>query len=642
MFPFQDIVLGNTNFATSRKLYPGSGRISKLSFIMKLLHIKLLNGWSNKSFDMLLQFLKEILPSDAHVPKTYYESKKIIRELGMKYEKIDVCKNDCVLYWNDLKEAEDCPVCGLPRFQFNEKKAKKIPQKILRYFPLKPRLQRLFVTPTIAEDMTWHEYKREKDGIYRHPADSKEWKHLDELHVSFASDPHNVRLGLASDGFNPFDNMSNSYSMWPVILVPYNLPPWRCMKDPFFMLSLLIPGPKAPGNDIDVFLQPLVNELKELWDVGVTTYDASVGETFQLHAALLWTINDFPAYANLSGWSTKGKLACPVCNEDTYSMSLKHGNKICFMGHRRFLPNNHKWRKCKWFDGKEHRPKPNRLNGEQVLQQLSLVEQPVFGKAYHLVTKRKRPSTHLNWTKKSIFFELPYWKTLTIRHNLDVMHIEKNVCDSVLGTLLNINGKTKDTYKARLDLEYMGIRKELHPIRMDGTILMPHACYVFNNTERMLFCKFLQSIKLPDGTASNISRCVNTKDWSLRGLKSHDCHVILQRLLPLALRGCLRKDVSKPLIELSIFFKELTSRSLNVEVLEQLERNIAIILCKLEQIFPPAFFDVMVRLTTHLASEAIRARPVQFRWMYPFERYCNTPSVKPEDPTKKMFQVKTF
>ena len=148
------------------------------------------------------------------------------------------------------------------------------------------------------------------------------------------------------------------------------------------------------------------------------------------------------------------------------------------------------------------------------------------------------------------------------------MHIEKNVCDSVLGTLLNINGKTKDTYKARLDLEYMGIRKELHPIRMDGTILMPHACYVFNNTERMLFCKFLQSIKLSDGTASNISRCVNTKDWSLRGLKSHDCHVILQRLLPLALRGCLRKDVSKPLIELSIFFKELTSRSLKVEVLE--------------------------------------------------------------------------
>ena len=114
------------------------------------------------------------------------------------------------------------------------------------------------------------------------------------------------------------------------------------MKDPFFLLSLLIPRPKAPGNDIDIFLQPLINDLKELWDVGVRTYDASVGEDFQLHASLLWTINDFSAYGNLSGWSTKGKLACPVCNENASFMSLKHGKKICYMGHRRFLPSDHK------------------------------------------------------------------------------------------------------------------------------------------------------------------------------------------------------------------------------------------------------------------------------------------------------------
>ena len=207
----------------------------------------------------------------------------------------------------------------------------------------------------------------------------------------------------------------------------------------------------------------------------------------------------------------------------------------------------------------------------------------------HLLDVGYYTTNHLRWTKKSIFFDLPYWKTLTLRHNLDVMHVEKNVCDNVVGTLMNIDGKTKDTYKARLDLEYMGIRKELHPICIDGIIKMPHACYVFNKTERIMFCKFLQSIKLPDGYASNISRCVNTKDWRIQGLKSHDCHVILQRLLPFALRGCLRKDVSKALIQLCTFFKELTSRSLKVEVLEQLERDIAIILCKLERIFPPGF-----------------------------------------------------
>ena len=123
------------------------------------------------------------------------------------------------------------------------------------------------------------------------------------------------------------------------------------------MLSLLIPGPKAPGNDIDGFLQPLIDELKELWDVGVRTFDASVGKSFQLHAALLWTINDFPAYANLSGWSTKGKLACPVCNHNTSWLSLKHGKKICYMGHRRFLCNDHRLQKSKWFDGRKHRTK---------------------------------------------------------------------------------------------------------------------------------------------------------------------------------------------------------------------------------------------------------------------------------------------
>ena len=75
-----------------------------------------------------------------------------------------------------------------------------------------------------------------------------------------------MRLGLASDGFNPFGNMSTSYSMWPVVLMLYNLSPWRCMKDPYMLLSLLIPRAKALGNEIDVYLRLLVDDLKELWN----------------------------------------------------------------------------------------------------------------------------------------------------------------------------------------------------------------------------------------------------------------------------------------------------------------------------------------------------------------------------------------
>ena len=85
------------------------------------------------------------------------------------------------------------------------------------------------------------------------------------------------------------------------------------------MLTLLIPGPKQPGNDINVYLAPHVEDLNELWVNGVKVYDVVDKSTFNLKAILIWTINDFPAYANTSGWSTKGKLACHVCHTNTYS-----------------------------------------------------------------------------------------------------------------------------------------------------------------------------------------------------------------------------------------------------------------------------------------------------------------------------------
>ena len=66
------------------------------------------------------------------------------------------------------------------------------------------------------------------------------------------------------DGFNPFGNMSSQYNIWPVVLMTYNLPPWLCMKQAYLVLTLLIPSPKVPGNDIDVYLEPLVDELIQL------------------------------------------------------------------------------------------------------------------------------------------------------------------------------------------------------------------------------------------------------------------------------------------------------------------------------------------------------------------------------------------
>ena len=175
-----------------------------------------------------------------------------------------------------------------------------------------------------------------------------------------------------------------------------------------------------------------------------------------MHASLLWTINDFPAYAMLSGWSTKGTFACPCCNEDHQSMRLDKGKKFCYWGHRRFLDSRHRLRRQRApFNGRvELRPSPLKLSGLQVLQQLNDLDVECEYKMEDVFRRREREALEkskqvarkcrFGWKKKSIFFELPYWKDNLIRHNLDVMHIEKNVCDNVLFTLLDIKGKTKD------------------------------------------------------------------------------------------------------------------------------------------------------------------------------------------------------
>ena len=332
-------------------LYEGCRNFSKLSAIVILYQLKCLNGWSNKSFTMLLQILKDMLPLDAKLPKDPYEAKKIIKDLGLGYEKIDACINDCMLFWKENANDEECKVCHTSRWATNEndrknsgndkgnngkgkensrkdkdnlmnaslKTRKKNAAKVLCWFPLKPRLQRLFMSPKTVSSMKWHAKGCTNNEIIRHTADSLAWKTFDNHYVDFSSDPRNVRLGLAADGFNPFGNMSTSHSTWPVVLIPYNLPPWMCMKRFSFMLSLLIPGPSSPLNDIVVYLQPLIEELKELWDDGISTYDVSSNENFKIHAALMWMINDFPTYGDLFGWSTKGAFAYPSCNLNTRS-----------------------------------------------------------------------------------------------------------------------------------------------------------------------------------------------------------------------------------------------------------------------------------------------------------------------------------
>jgi len=224
------------------------------------------------------------------------------------------------------------------------------------------------------------------------------------------------------------------------------------------MLSMMISGPRQPGNDIDVCLSPLIEDLRLLWNDDIEVFDAYEKVNFNLRALLFYTINDFPTYENLSGYSVKGHRACPICEENTSYHQLKYGRKTCYIGHRKFLKCNHLYRRLKKsFNGcQEDRTAPPPLIGNEVYNRVSHVE-VTYGKIVkHSVVKNI-------WKKNSIFFELSYWLKLDVRHCIDVMHVEKNVCDSIIGTLLNIKGNTKDGINTRKDLVEMGVRFELQP-----------------------------------------------------------------------------------------------------------------------------------------------------------------------------------
>ncbi|KAM1562806.1 hypothetical protein ACFX10_037292 [Malus domestica] len=175
-----------------------------------------------------------------------------------------------------------------------------------------------------------------------------------------------------------------------------------------------------------------------------------------------------------------------------------------------------------------------------------------------------------------MFFELPYWLKLKLRHNLNVMHVEKNVFDTLVGTILDIEGKTKEMIKAHLDLEIMGIQRGLWMNRDSDKVRRDLAFFSMKPNDKKEFLKIVSSVKFPDAYASNIAHCFNVDGGKFARLKSHDCHVVMQRLVPLL-------------------------------------HDIVQVLCKFEMIFPPAFFTSMIHMMVHLPEEALLAGPITYR-----------------------------
>ncbi|KAJ9535973.1 hypothetical protein OSB04_un000865, partial [Centaurea solstitialis] len=514
------------------------------------------------------------------------------------------CSNFASL--NEFKDFKVCPRCGKSRWKVDDKTEKlyeSVPAKVLWYFLIIPRMKRLFQTKTIAKDLIWHETSRKKDGVLRHPADSQAWMEIDhsgykgcvvcrqktqcvrlpflgkrsyvrhrrylpydrtfrrqrkafngkqELDIALTPMPEEeiyegneykdfkVCPRCGKSRWKVDDKMGKLYesvrqkycdgvdvnrgnrhhSVWPVLTVIYNIPPWLCMKRKFIMLSSLISS--TPCNDIDVFLEPLLDDLQFLFETGVETYDTHTQEMFTLHAVVLWTINDYLALGTLCGCPYSGYKGYVVCRHKTQCVRLPFLGKQSYVRHRRYLPYDRTFRRQrKAFNGK---------------QELDIALTPMPGEEiYEEWWQDEENQNRLKWGNKETTYwkkyniwqrRLIYWRYSSVQHCIDFMHVEKNVCESLIGTLLHMPGKTKDGLEARMDLVHIALKPEQEPTNKAREQYSPqHSTY---GASDKFFNELLVLLKkmLPEGNEMMGSTYVAKKTMKAMGseyTKIHAC-----------------------------------------------------------------------------------------------------------------------
>ena len=209
---------------------------------------------------------------------------------------------------------------------------------------------------------------------------------------------------------------------------------------------------------------------------------------------------------------------------------------------------------------------------------------------------------------------------MPMRHVLDVMHVEKNIADSVLKLLFG----EKDSLDSRRDLEQMGMHRELwlRPRPNGQTVFKPKAPYVFSDDEKKIFLDQVSAIRTPTGYGSALGK--HLRKSKFQGLKSHDYHCLIQQILPVAIRNLLQPIQRATLIRLGKSLNRICARVVDKSDIGGLRLYVVETLCLLEICFPPSFFDIMEHLLIHLVDELELCGPVGGRWMYPCERYLGT------------------
>jgi len=169
------------------------------------------------------------------------------------------------------------------------------------------------------------------------------------------------------------------------------------------------------------------------------------------------------------------------------------------------------------------------------------------------------------------------------------MHIEKNFYENIINIVMNVSGKTKDNVNARLHLEELCTRDELHlRTRENGNSYKPKAKFTLSSEQKRLLCEWWCNVSFLNGYNSNLYNEMDTSFTKLQNMKSHDYHVFMEALLPIAFSG-LPSNVLGTLPAPGEFFRNLCANVIREDLLIEMQCNIAIVLCKLKIIFSPEF-----------------------------------------------------
>jgi hypothetical protein len=283
--------------------------------------------------------------------------------------------------------------------------------------------------------------------------------------------------------------------------MPYNLPPNKYLQQDFVFLALVIPGPKDPKKQMNIFLHPLMEEMKEVWQ-GVNAYDTHLKCRFNLHPTYLRSICDYLAYDKFVGCCVHGRLNCPICIDDTDAFRLQHDKKVSFIDyHRRFLLSNHLFRNdIQSFlkDKTIRKGPPKQKFGADIIKMLNDLKESEDGmfEGY---------GENPNWTHKSCLWELSYAKALILPHNLDLMHQEQNIVENIMSICLDVIGFTKDNVNARKDVAALCDCPSLEAkLNARGKLRRPKAPYCLKPTERKEVLRWLKILKFLHRYAANI------------------------------------------------------------------------------------------------------------------------------------------